>query len=121
MYVKDLMTPRVVAVRPSDSLGVAREQLRANRIHHLIVMENDRVVGLLSYRELIGKDDLGTVADVMSRDVVSVPSWETVRNAAAKMIGRKHGCLPVIDGDTVAGIITSTDLLHAVSTPTRTA
>jgi acetoin utilization protein AcuB len=120
MYVKDLMTPGVVAVRPSDTLAVAREQLRQHRIHHLVVMENGGVVGLLSYRDLIGKGDTDAVGEIMSRDVVTVQPWETARNAASKMIGRTHGCLPVIDGDRVAGIITSTDLLHAVSQP-RTA
>ena len=115
MYVKELMTPQVVAVRPTDSLAAARELLREKRIHHLLVLENGRVVGLLSYRDLIGKSDAQSVSDVMSRDVVTVASWDTARNAAAKMIGRTHGCLPVVDGDTVAGILTSTDLLHAVT------
>lgn len=115
MYVKELMSPGVVTVTPADSLAVAREQLRIHRIHHLIVMENGRVAGLLSYRDLIGKGDTESVASVMSRDVVSVQPWETVRVAASKMIGRSHGCLPVMEGDRVAGIVTSTDLLHAVS------
>ncbi len=121
MYVRDLMTPRVVVVNPSDSLAIARQQLRDNRIHHLVVMDKDRVVGLISYRDLIGKGDMQTVADVMSRDVVTVQPWDTVRNAAAMMLGRTHGCLPVIDQGEVAGIITTTDLLRAVSHPTASA
>ena len=115
MYVKDLMTLGVVTVRPSDPLAVAREQLRSHGIHHLIVAENGHVVGLMSYRDLIGKGDAEFVRDVMSRDVVTVQPSETLRNAASKMIGRKHGCVAVVDGETIAGIITSTDLLHAVS------
>ena len=121
MYVKDLMSPGVVAVSPSDSLGIARERLREHRIHHLVVIEDQRVVGLLSYRDLVGKPDDDVVSAVMSRDVVTVAPWDTVRNAATKMIGRTHGCLPVLEGDRVAGIITTTDLLHAVSQRTPAA
>jgi len=115
MYVKDLMSPGVVTVQPSDSLAIAREALRVNRIHHLVVLEQGRVVGILSYRDLIGKSDGEPVEAVMSRDIVTTAPWETARNAAAKMIGRTHGCLPVLEGDRVAGVLTSTDLLHAVS------
>lgn len=115
MYVKDLMTSGVVLVTPSDSLAIAREKLRVHQIHHLIVAERGTVTGIVSYRDLIGKDDMELVADVMTTDVVTVEPWETVRVAATKMIGRAHGCLPVIEGGRVAGIVTSTDLIHAVS------
>lgn len=115
MYVRDLMTPGVVWVSPADSLATARQRLRENRIHHLLVLQAGRLVGLLSYRDLIGKDDKATIGDVMSRDVVTVEPWDSLRNAAAKMLGRTHGCLPVIERGEVTGIITSTDLLRAVS------
>jgi CBS domain-containing protein len=46
---------------------------------------------------------------------VTVEPWETLRSAAGKMLGRTHGCLPVIDRGEVTGIITSSDLLRAVS------
>ena len=109
------MTARVVSVSPHDNLATARERLRVNRIHHLLVMEDGSVVGLLSYRDLIGKDDKLPVEQVMARDVVTIEPWDSVRNAAAKMIGRTHGCLPVVAHGEVTGIITTTDLLRAVS------
>jgi CBS domain-containing protein len=115
MYVRELMTPRVIAVAPSDPLAVARRVLRENRIHHLLVMEKDDVVGLLSYRDLIGRTEDTPVASVMSRDVLTVEPWATARNAAAMMLGRSHGCLPVMEGGQVTGIITSTDLLRGVT------
>jgi CBS domain-containing protein len=115
MYVRDLMTPRVVSVTPTETLEVARELLREHQIHHLLVMENERVVGLLSYRDLIGKENARTVAQVMTRDVITVEPWQTVREAAAKLIGRTHGCLPVIESGKVRGVITTTDMLRAVS------
>lgn len=115
MYVRDLMTPRVIAVEPTDTLAFARSELRENRIHHLLVMEKGRVVGLLSYRDLIGRNENEPVSSVMSRDVLTVEPWATVRNAASMMIGRRHGCLPVMESGHCTGIITSTDLLRAVT------
>ena len=115
MYVRELMTPRVIAVAPADTLAVARRRLRENRIHHLLVMEKDTVVGLLSYRDLVGRAEDEPVSSVMSRDVLMVEPWATARNAAAMMLGRSHGCLPVIEGDHVTGVITTTDLLRGVT------
>jgi CBS domain-containing protein len=115
MYVRDLMSPGVVSVTPAQTLAAARDVLRQNRIHHLLVLQGGRLVGILSYRDLIGKDDTTPVGDAMSRDVVTVEPWETLRSAAGKMLGRTHGCLPVIDRGEVTGIITSSDLLRAVA------
>jgi len=119
MYVRELMTPRVIAVAPGDSLTMARRTLRENRIHHLLVMEKDDVVGLLSYRDLVGRGEDDPVSSVMSRDVLTVEPWVTARNAASMMLGRSHGCLPVMEAGQVTGIITSTDLLRAVTAATR--
>jgi CBS domain-containing protein len=115
MYVKDLMTPYVIAVKPTDTLGIAREQLRENQIHHLVVLDDEKVVGLISYRDLIGKNDTQVVAQVMSQDFSTCEPSESVRNAATRMIGKTHGCLPVLESGKVCGVITTTDLLRAVS------
>jgi acetoin utilization protein AcuB len=115
MYVRDLMTPRVVSVRSTDTLRVARAQLHENHIHHLVVMDDDQIVGLLSFRDLIGKNDSDPVARVMSKDIITVEPWQTVRDAATMLIGRTHGCLPVVESGKVRGMITTTDLMRAVS------
>ena len=115
MYVRDLMTPKVISVQPSDTLADARRELRDHRIHHLLVMDANRVVGLLSYRDLIGKNEEQQVDAVMSRDVCTVEPWDTLKAAAEMMLGRTHGCLPVIESGRVTGIITTTDLLRAVT------
>jgi CBS domain-containing protein len=115
MYVRDLMTRRIISVQPSDTLATARRALRDNRIHHLLVIDRGRVVGVLSYREMAGREDTDWVAEVMSRDVQSVAPTDTLKNAASMMLGRKHGCLPVMESGKVTGIITTTDLLRAVT------
>lgn len=115
MYVKDLMTPHVISVKPTDTLSVAREQFRENQIHHLVVLDDETVVGLISYRDLIGKNDTQLIAQVMSSDFATCEASDSVRNAATRMIGQPHGCLPVMESGKVRGVITTTDLLRAVS------
>lgn len=115
MHVRELMSARVISVSPTDSLATAREQLRTHRIHHLLVLDRKRIVGVLSYRDLIGKADGLNVGEVMSRDVVTVVPTDTIRNAAARLLGRSHGCAAVVESGEVTGVLTTTDLLHAIS------
>lgn len=115
MYVRELMTARVISVAPRDTLRTARQLLRDNSIHHLIVLDRGELAGVLSYRELTGRADDQLVEEAMTRDLITVEPWATVKNAASLMIGRTTGCLPVVDKGAVTGIITTTDLLRAVS------
>ena len=50
----------------------------------------------------------------MSSPAVSVRADDDLETAARQMVGRKIGCLPVVDGDRVVGIITETDLLRRI-------
>lgn len=121
MYVQDIMTVGAVSVTPACSLATARARLSEHRIHHLLVMEQDRVVGVLSYHHVIsGSADL-TVADVMSHDVVTLAPTDTLRSAASRLLGHSHGCAAVMNDGVVSGVITTTDLRHAITTrPSRT-
>lgn len=115
MYVQDIMTRGAVSVPPSCSLAAAREQLSKHGIHHLLVVEHGRVLGVVSVHHLMGGSDHRTVADVMSRDVVTLAPTDSVRNAASLLLGRSHGCAAVVSGNTVSGVVTTTDLLHAIT------
>ena len=115
MYVRELMTPQVISVPATASLGEAREMLRLYHIHHLLVLDRKRIVGVLSYRDLIGKTDALKVGEVMSRDVVTVIPTDTLRTAASRLLGRTHGCAAVVEAGEVTGVLTTTDLLRAVS------
>jgi acetoin utilization protein AcuB len=114
MHVRDVMTLAPVFVEPACSLRAAREQLEKYRIHHLLVVDDENVVGVLSYHHLIGGMDDLTAADVMSRDVVTLAPNDTLRSAASRLLGRSHGCAAVVNAGAVAGVVTTTDLLHAI-------
>jgi CBS domain-containing protein len=90
--------------------------MRSKRIHHLIVTEGARLVGLLSDRDAGGRRGASvrrdrTVADLMTPAVITVQPSIPVRKAADMMRGRSIGCLVVTDNNRVVGIVTVADLL----------
>ncbi|HEX6641059.1 MAG TPA: CBS domain-containing protein [Thermoanaerobaculia bacterium] len=114
-YVRDLMSLGAVTVSPVASLDEARAKLHAHRIHHLIVVDGRQIVGVVSYRDLLGKGDELAVREVMSRDVVTVVPTDTARSVASRLLGKTHGCAAVLEHDELAGVLTTTDLLRAIS------
>lgn len=115
MRIADLMTKRVICVTPNDTLAVAREHFRTNSIHHLIVIERGRPVGVVSIRDVLSKPPEVAIETVMARNIVTVGPESSTRDVAAAMIGRGHGCVPVVDAGRVVGVVTTTDLLRVLS------
>lgn len=115
MRVSNLMTRNIISLAPADTVARAKHHFRTNNIHHLLVIEARKVVGIVTFEQLRGRSDVEVVRDFMVKDIVSVDSETTLRKAASLMIGRGTGCLPVIDGDKLTGIITTSDLRRAVS------
>jgi CBS domain-containing protein len=121
MRLQDIMSTDVKTVTPSVTVATARSLMRLDGIHHLLVVEDRRIVGVVSDRDLGGRvsarrgeGGATAVADVMSEDVVSVPADATVRQAANLMRGRGIGCLAVVDDSKPIGIVTITDLLELI-------
>jgi CBS-domain-containing membrane protein len=116
MRVQELMTEGVRTVPPTMEADDARELMKHDRIRHLVVAEGRQIVGLLSDRDIGGRTGSArtgrTVADLMTRNVVTIDREETVRKATNLMRGRTIGCLPVTGaGGSLVGIITTADLL----------
>jgi acetoin utilization protein AcuB len=114
MKLSEIMTEEVVSTAPSRSVTDAFEDMRARSLHHLVVVEDGAVVGVLSERDLGDRQVGREVGDVMHRDVVTATTRTTVREAARLMRGRSIGCLPVLDQGRVAGIVTTADLLDLI-------
>jgi CBS domain-containing protein len=119
MRLEEIMTREVQTVAPEDSADAAWERLWRARIHHLVVMEGGRVVGVISDRDLGGARGQRlrngcSVADLMSAQVVAAEPSTTVRQAANLMRGRSIGSLPVLANGRLKGIVTISDLLALV-------
>jgi acetoin utilization protein AcuB len=105
---------------------VAFQRMTLHRIHHLVVLEGRRVVGVLSERDLGGNRGgplrTGrTVADLMARNVATASPATTVRQAANLLRGRHVGSLPVLEDGRLVGIVTVSDLLELVGEVVRKA
>lgn len=120
MRIQDVMSEGVRTVEPGATAGSARSQMEARRSHHLVVVEGAKVVGVLSQRDLGGRNAAALlrdkrVGDLMTPDPVTVAPTDTVRRAANLLRGRSIGCLPVVDGrDRLVGIVTISDLLDLI-------
>jgi acetoin utilization protein AcuB len=112
MRIHEIMSKDVVAISPARAIEEAREAMRRARIHHLVVRDEGRIVGIVSDRDLAAaRQGADTVAEVMVRDVATARPETTVKQAANLLRGRTVGCLPVVDGTRLVGIVTITDLL----------
>jgi acetoin utilization protein AcuB len=126
LLVKDSMTREVVVLSPETTAAEALAVCRERRIRHLPVLEEGRLVGIVSDRDLrsaapaLGDparaEALGRIliSEVMTRDVVSVRPDDPIEEAANAMRERKIGCLPVVEGGALVGILTSSDVMGAL-------
>src|SRR5262245_26474237 len=129
MYVKDIMTGTLITVSPQTPVFDARRLMMKERIRHLLVLEYERLVGIVTDRDIrlhlpsqatsLSVWEVNyllarlTVGEVMSKTVLRVGPDRPAREAARIMLEHKIGALPVVDGDRVVGIVTETDILRA--------
>jgi CBS domain-containing protein len=116
------MTRRPVTVPEECPIQRAIGQMRAAEIRHLVVVDGDRVTGIVSNRDLRRLLEDPThqprLADpirrIMTEDPVTVAPETPVTEAARLLLERKIGALPVREGDDVIGIFTTSDALEAL-------
>jgi acetoin utilization protein AcuB len=134
------MTEHLVTLSPEASVAEALTLCRKRRIRHIPILDEGRLVGIVSDRDLrdaspaLGDPERARtlqeirVADVMSREVITVHPQDSIENAAQQMYELKIESLPVVSegavadaGSTVAeeevlGIVTSSDVMRALVT-----
>ncbi|MFH1151188.1 MAG: CBS domain-containing protein [Actinomycetota bacterium] len=130
MKVRELMSTQVITVRKSDPIRVPWELVDQHRLRRFPVMEGDRLVGIITDRDLRNATassvvlmekkyhdfllDTVKVETVMSADPTCVSPEDDVREAARRILELKVGGLPVVEGEKLVGIITETDLINAL-------
>lgn len=125
VYIDDIMTREVVSVTPEAPVLEALETARTGRFRHLPVVRGASVVGVVSDRDLRSVAGLlpssealevmrrTQVAEIMHPDVILAHPLDPIEDAARVMYEHKVGCLPVVSGDDLVGIITETDVLRS--------
>lgn len=119
-----IMSTDLVTIEPSASLADARELMHSNRIHHLPVMNDEDLVGLVTLTNVLAATDSFLredesrihakeirIQDVMVTDLATVDEHASLRQAALFIEKHKIGCLPVLSGGKLKGIITDTDFV----------
>jgi CBS domain-containing protein len=127
MKVNEIMVKEVATLDVNDELSLANDIMRWGRIRHLPVVDGTRLVGIVSERDLfrsslaqaLGYASKDTrelmktlrIKDVMVTGVITIPPDTELCEATKMMIEEKIGCLPVVDGTQLVGLITETDVL----------
>lgn len=120
MLVKDVMQSKLVTVTPEASLAEAMRLLARRGIRHLPVVDKKSLVGIVSDRDLkrtmaspatsLTRAEL-TIAEIMTREVITIGSGFAVEDAARIMVTQKISALPVVDNGRLVGMVTETDAL----------
>lgn len=126
--VRDVMSTDVFTLGRNDKLSIADDLMKQKRIRHIPVVDSDGALcGILTQRDLfrgILLRSLGygsraeeklleslSIKDAMHDEVLRVAPESTLRDAAKLMLSNKVGCLPVVDGERLVGMISEADFV----------
>ena len=135
MLIKEIMTPHVITVSQKDYTKHALEIMKANQIHHLVVVgAEEEIIGVLSERDLLkvnnvlasanaeaqsGLQGLNVfnvrVATVMTPHPITLTPRQSVKEAAKLMVEKHIHSIPIVDNRKLVGIITQQDILKVVA------
>jgi len=126
--VRDIMEEKIVTISAGDSLSTVEDIMTLGHVRHMPVVQAGRLVGVVSERDLL-RASLSNLTEfgaesrraflhaveierVMSTPPIVIGPDATVEEAALAMAEKKIGCLPVVRGDVVVGLLTETDVLR---------
>ena len=127
--ISTIMTTSIIKLNITDTLTKAETLFKKNYIRHIPVVNSNKIVGMLSYTDLlrisfadaVDEDDtiidstvynMFSVEQVMSKNLVSVSPETTIKATAEILAKREFHALPVCEGDLLVGIVTTTDLIQ---------
>ena len=127
--VRDLMTPDPYTLSPRDTLASLYDLMDSRRVRHVPIVDSDgELVGLLTHTDL-AMTALGSLSDlplsqerdllqrrrireVMVTEVETVEPETSLAEAAQTLFENKIGCLPVVEGNRLVGILTESDFVR---------
>jgi len=128
MLVEDAMTDPVLTLTPEQTLSDAISLLRSKRIRHLPVVDETKLVGIVTDRDVkkatpsvlsgVQQEEYENalvtikVAQLMTRDPITVTRKSKLKIAVEIFIEKKVGALPVVDNGNLVGILTEIDILR---------
>jgi acetoin utilization protein AcuB len=128
--VRDWMTANPVTIGPKTSLHEAHALMKEKRVRRLLVVEDERLVGIITLGDVREAEPSSatslsifelhyllaklTIDEIMTKDPLTVAADATIRDAAKLMLDQKIGGLPVVEGSTLVGIITESDIFRVL-------
>lgn len=124
-----IMSTSVATVQIGQPLSDVRKVMCNQGVHHVPVIDGERLVGLISFTDMMkinlvvnGADERNintiidqqfAISDVMTRDIKTIKNTETIRQASEILVEGSFHSLPVVnEQQSVVGIVTSTDLIR---------
>lgn len=130
MFVSDWMTKKVITVSPDDSIFQAAGLAKENSVKHLPVVKDGRIKGIISDRDIkeyvpskAASQDVyelhslftkTKVKNVMKSKVITAWQDTPIEEAAMIMLDNNIGCLPVVEGNMLVGIISDRDIFRVL-------
>jgi CBS domain-containing protein len=128
LLVRDVMTKDVVTLERNEKLTVADDVMRLGRIRHLPIIDEDgALAGIVTQRDLFhsgllralgygshAKDramEVLVLKEAMKTEVVTISPSAPLTEAAKTMLERKIGCVVVVEGKKIVGILTESDFV----------
>ncbi|TDQ79973.1 CBS domain-containing protein [Sphingobacterium yanglingense] len=124
--VSEIMTRELVTLTPKDSLYDAEKLFKKHNIRHLPIVEDKKLVGVVSYSDLLKISyadvteendieavvyDMYTIPQLMAKSPVIVGPDATIKEVTEILSGVTFHSIPVVKDEELVGIVTTTDLL----------
>jgi CBS domain-containing membrane protein len=126
--VTTIMSKNVIKLNISDDLTKAESIFKKHKIRHIPVVSGNKILGILSFSDLLrisfvdAVDDdaevidatvynMFTIEQVMSKKLVTVSPQDSIKKVAEILSNKEFHALPVVEGDLLLGIVTTTDLI----------
>jgi acetoin utilization protein AcuB len=130
--ISTIMTKKVIAVSPDESLAVVKEIFEKHNLHHLPVARYKTIVGMISKTDLLHflhgfkSNDMDKFIDetrlrawkaeeIMTKGLAKVDSKEPIRTVLDVFLVNRFHAIPVVDEDELVGIITTFDIIRALA------
>lgn len=125
--ISTIMTKNVIKLNLSDPLTKAEKLFKKHNIRHIPVVNGTKIVGMLSYTDLLRISfadavyddeeidvvvyDMFDISQVMTKKIITITEDKTIKEAAEILASKEFHALPVLKDGNLTGIITTTDLI----------
>lgn len=125
--VSQIMSKELVTLTPDQSLYEAERLFKKHRIRHIPVVEGDKLIGIVSYSDLLrisfadmtdGEEevtsvvyDMYTIPQIMAKTPLTVTADTSIKEVAEIIAAQSFHSIPVVDNGKLVGLVTTTDLI----------